>query len=232
MSFEKMTNFLGLWSPVCGSSQVLWTGSTLEAAALEWQRLVAQQPDEKVDLTAYGRGEVASHRELEWRYGTPKASFACPIYGKETPHEHTGEAIAWHRDLEAWKQRDMEKRWERIEARIAELTALSWWTGRRTNMGDLVGLPGVAGGRIKDVQWASSVSGAMRVLLTERAVTGAGDHGAWTVWKDDAGLYRADFSRHHITLSETTFVTKAGVKDWLREWLPKSTDGVEGTKNG
>lgn len=125
MSLEKMTNFLGLWSPVCGSSQVLWTGSTLEAAALEWQRLVAQQPDEKVDLTAYGRGEVASHRELEWRYGTPKASFACPICGKETPHEHTGEAIAWHRDLEAWKQRDMEKRWERIEARIAELTALN-----------------------------------------------------------------------------------------------------------
>lgn len=125
MSLEKMTNFLGLWSPVCGSSQVLWTGSTLEAAALEWQRLVAQQPDEKVDLTAYGRGEVASHRELEWRYGTPKASFACPICGKETPHEHTGEAIAWYRDLEAWKQRDMEKRWERIEARIAELTALN-----------------------------------------------------------------------------------------------------------
>ena len=93
-------------------------------------------------------------------------------------------------------------------------------------MGDLVGLPGVAGGRIKDVQWASSVSGAMRVLLTERAVTGAGDHGAWTVWKDDAGLYRADFSRHHITLSEKTFVSRAGVKDWLREWLPKSTAGV------
>jgi len=93
-------------------------------------------------------------------------------------------------------------------------------------MGDLVGRPGVAGGRIKDVQWASSVSDAMRVLLTERAVTGAGDHGAWTVWKDDAGLYRADFSRHHITLSEKTFVSRAGVKDWLREWLPKSTDGV------
>jgi hypothetical protein len=35
------------------------------------------------------------------------------------------ELAAWHRDMEAWKQRDMEKRWERIEARIAELTALN-----------------------------------------------------------------------------------------------------------
>jgi DNA repair exonuclease SbcCD ATPase subunit len=124
MTIEKRADFLGLWNDACGSSQVLWTGSTLEAAAQEWRRLVAAGESD-VSLTTYGRGEVASHHEMEWRYGTPKASFACPICGKETPHEHTGEAIAWHRDMEAWKQRDMEKRWERIEARIAELAALN-----------------------------------------------------------------------------------------------------------
>lgn len=133
MTLEKMTNFLGLWSFSCGSNNALWHGSSLEEAAKEWRRLVAAHPGEEVDLTAYGRGEVASHREMEWRYGAPKGSFACPICQQETPHQHTGEAIAWHRDLEAWKQRDMEKRWERIEARIAELAAL--------NAPDGVGIP-------------------------------------------------------------------------------------------
>jgi DNA repair exonuclease SbcCD ATPase subunit len=121
---EQRTAFLGLWNPVCGSNNALWHGSTLEAAVKEWQRLVAQRPGEEVDLTAYGAGELASHAEMQWRYGTPTGTFACPICGKDAPHEHTGEAVARHRDLEAWKQRDMEKRWERIEARIAELAAI------------------------------------------------------------------------------------------------------------
>jgi DNA repair exonuclease SbcCD ATPase subunit len=121
---EQRTNFLGLWNPICGSADALWHGSTLEAAAQEWRQLVAQRPGEEVDLTAYGAGELASHAEMQWRYGTPTGTFACPICGKDAPHEHTGEAIARHRDLEAWKQRDMEKRWERIEARIAELAAI------------------------------------------------------------------------------------------------------------
>jgi hypothetical protein len=125
MTIEQRDDFLGLWSFSCGSNNALWHGSTLEAAAKEWRRLVAQHPGEEVDMTAYGRGEVASHREMEWRYGTPKASSVCPICDKDTPHQHTGDAIARHHELEAWKQRDMEQRWERIEARIAELAALN-----------------------------------------------------------------------------------------------------------
>jgi hypothetical protein len=49
------------------------------------------------------------------------------------------EPAAWHRDMEAWKQRDMEKRWERIEARIAELTALNADEARRS-AGVVVGI--------------------------------------------------------------------------------------------
>ena len=88
-------------------------------------------------------------------------------------------------------------------------------------MGDLVGLPGVKGGKIKNVKHASSVSGAMRVLRVERAVTGAGDHGAWTVWKDDDVKVRCDFSRHRMTINEVICTTKKQVEEWLREWLPK-----------
>lgn len=88
-------------------------------------------------------------------------------------------------------------------------------------MGNLVGLPGVAGGKIEDVQMASSVSGAMKVLRTDRAVTGAGDHGAWTVWKDDEGAYRCEFQRHYCTLNQSTYTQKKNVQGWLRTWLPR-----------
>jgi hypothetical protein len=86
---------------------------------------------------------------------------------------------------------------------------------------NLVGLPGVKGGTIKDVRCANTVSGAMRVLRTDRAVTGAGDHGAWTVWEDDKGKLRCDFCRFHRTVNEATFTKKKDVEAWLREWMPK-----------
>ena len=88
-------------------------------------------------------------------------------------------------------------------------------------MGNLVGLPGVVGGTIKDVPMARTVSGALRALRTSRAVTGAGDFGAWTVWKDDAGQWRCDFTRHHSTINEATARTNVEIEAWLREWLPK-----------
>jgi hypothetical protein len=88
-------------------------------------------------------------------------------------------------------------------------------------MGDLVGLPGVKGGKITNVRYAETVSGAMRILRTDRATTGAGDHGAWTVWKDDDGQFRCDFSRWGMTIAEAKFDKKKDVEAWLREWMPK-----------
>ncbi len=87
-------------------------------------------------------------------------------------------------------------------------------------MGDLVGLPGVKG-RIENVKYADSVSGAMKAFKTERAVTGAGDFGAWTIWKDDEGRYRCDFSRYCATVNTEMFGTKVGVREWLKKWLPQ-----------
>ena len=114
------TDFLGLWTHSCGSNNALWYGSTLEAAAQEWQRFVANGETD-VALTAYGAGTVATHAEMAWRYGTPKGTFSCPICGTDTPHQHSAEAVAFHRDNEAWRQRRMEKCWQEIEARIAKL---------------------------------------------------------------------------------------------------------------
>lgn len=89
-------------------------------------------------------------------------------------------------------------------------------------MGNLINLPGVKGGKIEDVSFASSVSGAMAVLRTERAVTGAGDRGAWTVWRDDAGDFRCEFTRYCITADALTTDTKKAVRQWLTTWIPQS----------
>lgn len=117
-------DYLGLWSHSCGSGQHLWHGSTLEEAATAWRELTAKR-DEEVDLTSWGRGTVATHHEMAWKFGTPKCSFACPICGQETPHEHSAEAISLHRHSEAVTQREMEKRWQEIESRIAALAKAS-----------------------------------------------------------------------------------------------------------
>lgn len=119
---EQRTSFLGLWNHSCGSNNALWYGSTLEDAAQEWKRLVAKG-EEDVSLTAYGAGTVATPAEMAWRYGTPKGTFACPICGKDTPHQHSGEVIAFHRDNEAYYRQQMEASWQAIEARIAQLAA-------------------------------------------------------------------------------------------------------------
>lgn len=84
----------------------------------------------------------------------------------------------------------------------------------------LVDLPGVAGGVIEDAMFAKSVSGAINVLRKHRAATGAGDYGAWTIWRDDNGHIRCEFSRHRMAINETTCRSLNEVRDWLVEWLP------------
>lgn len=93
-------------------------------------------------------------------------------------------------------------------------------------MGQLINLPGVKDGTITDVVFARSVSGAMKSLVQHRAVTGAGDHGAWTVWRDDDGRFRCDFSRFRCTVAEKELSTKREVRDWLSVWLPQAAKGA------
>jgi hypothetical protein len=121
MSTNK-TAFLGLWTHSCGSNNALWYGSTLEDAAQAWRGFVAKGETD-VAMTAYGAGTVATHAEMAWRYGTTKGTFACPICEQDTPHQHSTEAVAFHRDNEAHRQKSMERCWQEIEARIAQLAA-------------------------------------------------------------------------------------------------------------
>ena len=93
-------------------------------------------------------------------------------------------------------------------------------------MSTLINLPGVAGGRIDDVPFFNSVTQAMRLMLKHRACTGAGDHGAMTVYRGDDGRLHCVFHRHCIEIDHTITVSKKDVRRWLVEWYPRATEGV------
>lgn len=120
MGHTDHTRLLALWNHSCGSGQHLWHGPTLEDAATAWRELTAK--GEEADLTAWGRGIIATHNEMRWKFGVPKSTFACPMCGQETPHQHSAESAAFYRENEAHMQRVMERRWEEISARIASIT--------------------------------------------------------------------------------------------------------------
>lgn len=90
-------------------------------------------------------------------------------------------------------------------------------------MGEYVDLPGVRGGKLKPrgKHFARTVNGFMVILRKGRICSAAGDNGACTVWRDDDGNWRCDFSRLRSSVNESTFTSKAGVRRWLKEWLPQ-----------
>lgn len=117
-------HFLGLVDESCGSADHIWSGTSLDEACEAWKQFVANGSKD-VRLTGWGSGAIASHREMEERLGEANAegTFACPICGQDTPHQHTGEQIARSRDLDRWLNEQREKRWEAIKARVASLEA-------------------------------------------------------------------------------------------------------------
>lgn len=82
------------------------------------------------------------------------------------------------------------------------------------------GMPGVKRKTIKGPM-ASSVNGFAVALRKHRLCSAAGDHGSVTVYVDDAGGYRCWFQRFHATVDAQTYKTKASVRKWLVEWLPR-----------
>lgn len=86
-------------------------------------------------------------------------------------------------------------------------------------MGILSGLPGVRGDL--EAEFASSVTGALDAIKHCRAVTGAGEHGAWSLWVDDDGMYRCEFCRFFRVMDSQIFRRKKDVRAWLRVWVPR-----------
>lgn len=87
-------------------------------------------------------------------------------------------------------------------------------------LSDFHSLPGVKGGKLKG-PFARTVSDFRNAMVTHRAISSAGDHGAVMVWQDDAGQWRARFMYYCATVDDASFSSKAAVLPWLRIWLPK-----------
>ena len=87
-------------------------------------------------------------------------------------------------------------------------------------MGTLSGLPGVAADEI-EAPTVRSIAGFAAALRKGRAAISAGDRGSCTVWRDDGGGYRCDFSRYMVSHDSRRFTSFKAVKVWLREWMPK-----------
>lgn len=88
------------------------------------------------------------------------------------------------------------------------------------NLHEFHSLPGVKGGHLRGPM-ARTVSDFRRAMVDHRAVSSAGDLGAVTVWRDDAGQWRVAFMQYRAIIDTAEFTSKAAVLAWLRIWLPK-----------
>ena len=115
-------NFLGLIDETCGSREHIWSGTSLEEAGEAWKRFVAQGSKD-VRLTGWNSGMIAMHREMESQFGEAKGTFACPICGQDTPHQHSTEDVNFHHENQRRWQEEEAKRWKAIQDRVAVLEA-------------------------------------------------------------------------------------------------------------
>lgn len=83
-----------------------------------------------------------------------------------------------------------------------------------------VGLEGI---RKKEVggKFVGTPAAAIRALKDNRVASLAGDRGAVTVWRDDAGNLRGDFSRWRITQDSILAKSKAELRRWLDRVAPQ-----------
>jgi hypothetical protein len=113
-------HFLGLVDEGCGSRDHIWSGTSLAEAGEAWKRFVAQGSKD-VDLTGWCCGVIADHRTMQRQFAEATGTFACPICGQETPHQHSAEIVAFHRDDEQWSHEHHAKEWKKVEERVTAL---------------------------------------------------------------------------------------------------------------
>ena len=66
-----------------------------------------------------------------------------------------------------------------------------------------------------------SVTAAKKVLRKGLAATGAGDNGAWHVWRDDNGELRGESFCRMVKQDSRVFTNIKNMEPWLRKWLKK-----------
>lgn len=76
--------------------------------------------------------------------------------------------------------------------------------------------------------YATTPTGAIRLIARNRAVTASGDSGALNIWRDDRRQLRSNFCRYRSTLDEAVHPTTASLRAWLKIWWPRLV--AEGSK--
>lgn len=64
----------------------------------------------------------------------------------------------------------------------------------------------------------------LSALKDNRLASAAGDYGAVTAYYDDKRQLRACFQRRFQTIADGVFPSKAALRRWLVEWMPKMRD--------
>lgn len=82
------------------------------------------------------------------------------------------------------------------------------------------GLPGIKAKKLKGLM-VNSISGYLAALKKYRIASGAGDHGAVSVHRQDDGKYCCMFMVWCSVREQQVFDSQRAVKAWLREWYPK-----------
>lgn len=85
---------------------------------------------------------------------------------------------------------------------------------------EYVGLAGVACGTSLFGPSVETVEEAFDALKSHRVASNDGDHGAVTVWVDDAGAYRCAFTRNCFPIDTAEMRSEDELKAWLEEWMP------------
>lgn len=110
----------GLVDNDCGSKEILWSGSSLVDAAAEWVKQ-ADAGNKTIHLTGLNCGVLADYQMMQYRYGTPKGTFACPLCSKDAPHTHDAEFVADMQEVLAAGNAYQDKRWAEADAIIVWL---------------------------------------------------------------------------------------------------------------
>jgi hypothetical protein len=93
-------------------------------------------------------------------------------------------------------------------------------------MVEFSGLPGIRRKKV-NAEWVArhTPTGFFAALEKARVATAASDAGSVTVYIDDDGQYRCYFSRYGSESDDIMTTSKAAVRRWLKNEIPKMTEG-------
>ena len=80
--------------------------------------MASAHPAKDLAITGWNHGILATARDVEKLFAPAEGTFACPICGDETPHQHDGNEVQEHTKSQIFWQKEDEKRRKEILRRV------------------------------------------------------------------------------------------------------------------